>query len=118
MHRMYKMWCTENGHQIQENYAFYKRTFATRFNLKIHKPKKDVCNFCSVYTNTPEQARSDEEISNYQKHQKEKEIARACKSSLKGAGKQLEKTVVAAFDFEKTLLSIWASLIFLLFAKT
>jgi len=32
----------------------------TRFNLKFHKPKKDVCDLCSSFDSTPEETRSGE----------------------------------------------------------
>ena len=52
MHRRYKKWYAEKGIETQESYDFYHRTFQTRFNLKMKKPKKDVCDLCTDYENT------------------------------------------------------------------
>ena len=40
MHRMYKKWFTEKGTETHKSYDFYLKTFQTRLNLKMHKPKK------------------------------------------------------------------------------
>ena len=59
MLRMYTEWCDEQGINA-ENYVFYKRVFNEHFDLNFHKPKKDECDKCTSFNNTPEDARSEE----------------------------------------------------------
>ena len=94
MHRMNKKWCTEKGIETQESYDFHRRTFQTRFNLKMHKPKKDVCDLCTAY----------EQVLVYKLRQAKKKSAREYKAQLKEVGEKEEGSAVAAFDLKKTLL--------------
>ena len=74
MHRMYTECCDEQGINA-ENYAFYKRVFNEHFDLKFHKPKKDECDKCTSFNNTPEDAQSEEVCVEQEEHIKEKELA-------------------------------------------
>ena len=103
MHRMYTECCDEQGINA-ENYAFYKRVFNEHFDLKFHKPKKDECDKCTSFNNTPEDAQS-EEVCVEQEHIKEKELARKKKEDLKEESAQSKTHLTAAFDLEKVLLS-------------
>ena len=59
MHKMYSEWCAEYGHEV-ENYNFYARVFREKFNLKFQKPKKDTCDKCETFSNTPITGRRNE----------------------------------------------------------
>ena len=105
MHRMYKEWCNEQGYTV-ESEDFYRNIFKTKFNLKFNKPKKDACDICVSYANTPADLRTKEMEEELQQHIKEKEMARDLKNNLKEQAKlQPSKMVVAAFDMQKTLQS-------------
>lgn len=101
MHRMYVE--DHDGLDKVENYNFYLRVFTTRFNLKFHKNKKDKCNSCESFKNTPEDIRTEEQIDKNDKHLDEKENARLYKARMKEEGKK-SNVIAAAFDLEKVLL--------------
>ena len=50
MHTMYIKWCAEMDYHI-ESYDFYRRVFLEKFDLKFHKPKKDMCDTCEGFKN-------------------------------------------------------------------
>ena len=102
MHRMYV--AEHTGDAKVENYDFYNRVFRERFNLKFHKNKKDTCDKCQNYDNTPEEQRTEEQIAEHDLHLDEKENARQVKECKKEEG-QKKEVMTAAFDLEKVLLS-------------
>ena len=55
MYSMYEQWCrSSNPPKKAESYDFYRRTFNTKFKLKFHTPKKDQCDACESFKNTPD----------------------------------------------------------------
>ena len=48
------------GDQKPENYAFYLSVFTQWFILKFQKNKKDKCNQCEGFHNTPEDMRTED----------------------------------------------------------
>lgn len=104
MHQMYVQWCEEKNF-VAENYAFYKRVFNEHFDLKFQKPKKDQCDKCTTYKNTPVEARSDEAIAEQEHHISEKKLAREHKEKMKQEACKSKTTLTAAFDLEKVLLA-------------
>lgn len=74
------------------------------YNLGFHKPKKDLCDLCTTYTQTPANERSDELIERYENHQKNKKLARENKENDKIRA-QNDEIHVACFDLEQILLT-------------
>ena len=85
------------------DYKFYHRVFLERFNLKFQKNKKDNCDKCEAFNNTPVDQRTADAIEEHDQHIDEKELARDFKSKMKVEGEK-EGVVSAAFDLEKVLL--------------
>jgi len=104
MHRLYLEWCAEKDY-IPENYSFYKRVFHEHFNLKFQKPKKDLCDKCTAFKNTPTEARTKDACDQHEKHIKQKKLAREFKESMKNEANKSTKVLTAAFDLEKVLLA-------------
>ena len=101
MHRMYV--AERQGDEKAENYAFYFSVFSKRFNLKFQKNKKDKCNQCESFQNTPEDIRTEDQKEKQDLHLDEKENAREFKQKKKEEGKK-NNVITAAFDLEKVLL--------------
>ena len=51
-HDIYVKWCDENDYKVK-NYSFFARVFREKFNLKFQKWKKDACDSCKIFKNTP-----------------------------------------------------------------
>ena len=101
MHRMY----VEDGKDQErvETYDFYVRVFTEKFNLKFQKPKKDQCDKCEGFKNTPEELKTPEMVEDHDKHIDEKENAREFKATMKKEGTN-DNVLTSAFDLEKVLL--------------
>ena len=104
MYRMYVEWCQENGTAVVEDYKFYNKVFRERFDLKFQKPKKDQCDRCCDFNNTPMLARTSEIIESQEKHLSEKELAREFKGNCKKEAATNPSILVCAFDLEKVQL--------------
>ena len=70
--------------------------------MKFHIPKKNCCDFCVAYNNSPN--KSAELIEKYDLHQAQKNQCRKKKEELKALGKACRNTLVAVFDLQKTFL--------------
>lgn len=103
MHGMYVKWCGEKGYVV-ENYDFYSRVFRERFDLRFQKPKKDECDRCTDFNNTPVEARTEEMIDQQERHVTDKEMAREHKIQMKEQAQNHPNIIAAAFDLEKVLL--------------
>ena len=104
MYRLYCEWCKATAFEAA-SYGWYYNVFKTQFNLKFHKPKKDQCDECVGYYNTPKHLLTDEMKSKQQKHIAEKELARLHKDNMKKEVANDATILVAGFDFQRTLLS-------------
>ena len=98
MHRMYVE--EHDGIGEVENYNFYFRVFNEKFNLKFHKNKKDKCNQCEEFKNTPVELRTEDQIEKHDSHLDEKSNARDYKELKKKEGEK-DNVITAAFDLEK-----------------
>lgn len=106
MHNMYVQWCrSSNPLKQEESYDFYRRTFNTRFKLKFHAPKKDQCDICESYKNTPSELKTEDLEKSHNCHIVEKNKARLFKQKMKEESKQDATTSAIAFDYQKTLLT-------------
>lgn len=80
----------------------YRDIVNSHFNLTFHIPKKDTCDQCHSFQQT--ENRSEELITEYEEHQKNKIIARHLKKSDKTKAMQSNGTIICAtFDFQKVL---------------
>jgi len=102
MHRMYVE--EHDGNGKVEDYKFYHRIFTERFNLKFQKNKKDQCDKCEGFKNTPDDKKTPEMIAEHDMHIDEKASARDLKAEMKLQGKD-DGVVSSAFDLEKVLLA-------------
>lgn len=104
MHRLYLEWIDTN-HQYNQTCKATKRQyeiiFNTKFNLSFHKPKKDLCEICSIY-HTSDDVRKEQLKADYEKHLKEKQMVRQLKEQEKEKFCS-DDSVVACFDLEKVL---------------
>ena len=78
MHRMY----VEEHDGKVENYNYLK-VFNEKFNLKFHKNKKDKCNQCEGFKNTPVELRTEDQIEKHDSHLDERSNARDYKELKK-----------------------------------
>ena len=100
MYRLYCEWCKATAFEAA-SYGWYYNVFKTQFNLKFHKPKKDQCDECVGYYNTPKHLLTDEMKSKQQKHIAEKELARLHKDNMKKEVANDATILVAGFDFQR-----------------
>ena len=103
MHRIYTKWCAETGYEPR-SYKSYAEIFNKRFNLKFKKPKKDLCDTCTTFENTPANLRTSEIREAQEKHISDKELARTIKDGVKYLATKDKETSGVAFDLEKVLL--------------
>jgi len=106
MYRLYLEHMAEKNPQVKvASERQYRDIFNTCFNIEIHRPKKDLCDECVRYDNTPPNLRTDEleaahaeHVFNYKYAQKMK------KDDTEEARKQTNTTLcVMCFDYEKLL---------------
>ena len=114
MHRMYV--AEHDGKSEVENYAFYSKVFNEKFNIKFQKNKKDTCNKCEGFKNTPVEIRTEEQIDSHDQHYDEKENAREYKELKKKEGKK-DNVVTGAFDLQGCPLPTWTNIQLLLLKK-
>lgn len=80
----------------------YRDIVSKHFNLGFHMPKKDICDTCHIYRNKINS--TENEISMYEKHIRNKNIARKLKNNDKDAAIHSNgKIITAVFDFQKVL---------------
>ena len=103
MHRMYIQWCAFNDYSVK-NYDTYYMIFKQHFNLRFKKPKKDQCDTCTAYKNTPNDLITDEMRSHQTKPLHDKELVRQYKENKKLNATSNDDILIAVFDFQKTLL--------------
>ena len=102
MYQWYTTWCAANGF-VHENYRFYHNVFQTRFNLKFQKPKKDKCDACTEFTNTPADKRTSEYVDSHNHHLVCKDIVREIKKGVKVLSARDPLTSGCAFDLQKVM---------------
>ena len=103
IYRLYLNWCSDRN-KHPESKGLYYRVFTSRFNLKFNKLKKDACDNCTSYHNTPEESKTEKLIADYDAHIQEKNLARECKAMMKEKAKENDWITAAAFDMHKVLL--------------
>ena len=103
MYRLYSDWCNEQNINA-ETKGLYYRTFHSRFNLKFNKLKKDACDMCTSYKNTPEELKREAIREEFNCHIAEKIKAREHKTAMKGKAREYSWVSAAAFDMQKVLL--------------
>lgn len=102
MHRLYLCWASENLHGVKTASLYqYSNIFNSKFNLSFFKPKKDLCQICSIYENADNNHKKDLQ-ENYENHLKNKSLVRKIKNDEKSSSDPKTKTV-AVFDLEKVL---------------
>lgn len=102
MHRLYVVWMSENLNAVKVASLYqYSNIFNSQFNLSFFKPKKDMCQICSLYENA-DVDRKIELKDNYESHLKNKSLIRKIKDDEKSSSNPETKTV-AVFDLEKVL---------------
>ncbi|CAG9793362.1 unnamed protein product [Diatraea saccharalis] len=105
MFKLYLDWCCENNYSNKVKTVRQYRDIVNA-NLKIgfYLPKKDQCDVCHQFKNTPNP--SDEIKDNFNKHQTEKEISRKLKLESKMFAISNNKIACSiVFDFQKVLNS-------------
>lgn len=101
MYKLYSEWYDSDKYDNKANIRQYRDIVNDNFNLAFHKPKKDQCEVCHVFTNN--QFPSEEEKQTFLAHQDHKKKARALKQTDKDEAIQNTKIVAATFDFQKVL---------------
>ncbi|KAK3914291.1 Otogelin [Frankliniella fusca] len=104
MWRLYKEWMAKEkaGEQIKSE-KYYRRIFNTKFNIVFHQPKKDLCDFCTVYT-LSSNAQKAAMQAKYDLHLQHKANAkRARKEDEKYALENKTTVCYAIFDLQKVL---------------
>ena len=105
--RMFNLYCEWFDSDKYRNKASTKRQYRdilnANFNIGFHKPKKDLCDICHVYSN--KEIPTEEEKSVFLKHQSAKKAARLLKQPDKNEALSNKEIVAATFDFEKVLVT-------------
>ena len=104
MYRMYIRWCqAQNRTPVKE--SAYRTILREKFNLKFQKPMNDRCDFCDGLENIAESDMDSDFAAEKKIHEEEKRLCFKLKEDMKLRAQMDEKFAIAAFDFEKTLLS-------------
>jgi hypothetical protein len=98
MHRLYLEWAKDKGLSKVATLRQYRDQF-NMMNISFFVPRKDQCNHCSSYDNTPIENRSETQIAKYNRHINDKQTVRDIKSSEKAKALVDSSFVVATFDF-------------------
>ncbi|GFO32251.1 DNA repair protein rhp54 [Plakobranchus ocellatus] len=97
MHRLYA-----EGRPNALSLTSYKTSFYSEYNIGFHKPKKDVCDFCSTHLQA---IKVDPNINQeaYLQHRKGIDTIRQSKKSIKRRVRQTNDEAGATFDLEEVL---------------
>ncbi|CAH2096785.1 unnamed protein product [Euphydryas editha] len=105
--RMYKLYCEWFDAEKYSSKATTKRQYRevvkANFNLALHRPKKDKCDVCHVFSN--KSSKTAEETAAFDLHQLRKNKARELKNLDKKDAEVNNNLVTATFDFQKVLIS-------------
>lgn len=103
MFTMYKEWFDSQKYSVQANTERqYRDIVNENFNLAFFCPKKDQCDQCHTFHNISNPTQ--EQKSEFERHQQKEKTARSMKHKDKEIAKQSGgSTVSAVFDFEKVL---------------
>lgn len=102
MFRLYLNHCKESQINTVATARQYRDILNTEFNIGFFKPKKDQCDYCSVYNFSDDKKKADMQ-KEYEYHIKNKIIARELKNSDKNAAISDKSLCVACFDLQKVL---------------
>lgn len=101
LYKMYVQHCTsENRRAVGE--GVFKTTFRQNFNIGFHKPKKDKCNVCESYKNTPVEERTVQQERAMKLHNEEKDVIKATFKSDQEASNN-NGHLCTTFDLQKVL---------------
>ncbi|XP_052122519.1 uncharacterized protein LOC127749229 [Frankliniella occidentalis] len=104
MYRLYRVWMSKvkPNDQVKAE-TFYRSVFNTKFNLGFHKPKKDMCDMCSVFDlcNAAQKAKLQEKFDMHLKHKNDAKVAR--KADREYAQEKKDTVCYAIYDLQKTL---------------
>lgn len=107
MHAEYVNWMSSNyPEKPVASLRQYRDVFNLEFNISFFLSKKDVCDECTTWNNTPEEQRQAIQ-DKYRQHLDNKDLVNAMKESdtKLARNKETGKTlVVAHFDYEKNLI--------------
>lgn len=78
----------------------FSKIFNEEFNISFFSPKKDLCNLCESFKNTPDDPTLTEK---YDDHQYEKVISRINKDLGKGNARENTSFIVACFDLQAVM---------------
>lgn len=105
MWKMYKEWMVKEkpGQQIKSE-KYYRKIFCTRFNIGFHKPKKDLCEMCTVYnlSSTAQKKKMQDKYDTHIGHKQKAKIRRAADKVY--ASNNKDKVCYVIFDLQKVLL--------------
>ncbi|CAG4936711.1 unnamed protein product [Colias eurytheme] len=104
MFMLYKEWIHENASKYSNparTIRQYRDIVNNHFNIGFHAPRKDQCDICHVYKNSPKPV-PETEFKTYSDHIRNKEIARALKNKYKEISiSDYDKTLTTTYDFQK-----------------
>lgn len=104
MYGLYKVWMRSNRPEDSiRGEKFYRNIFNTRFNLGFHRPKKDLCDLCTVYDLSSAAMRAKLQ-DKYDLHISNKAKAKAARKKDKEKAKQDKTICYGIFDLQKVLI--------------
>jgi len=83
--------------------SVFERIFRDEFNIGFHCPKKDKCNECEKFKNTPTEMHSDEMKQEYEQHQLEKNATYEEHKRDQELRNENRDVLCASFDMQKVL---------------
>lgn len=102
MYRLYNEYCTDAQIIEKTTIRHYRDIFNQGFNISFFKPKKDQCDFCSVY-NLSDDKKKLEIKTEYNTHIKNKTLVRELKDVDKIIATDDKTVCVTCFDLQKVL---------------
>lgn len=102
MYRLYTDYCTDAQIIERATIRQYRDIFNEEFNISFFKPKKDQCDFCSVYSLSDDKKKLEIQRE-YDTHIKNKTLARELKDADKIIATDDKTVCVACFDLQKVL---------------
>ncbi|XP_060554953.1 uncharacterized protein LOC132715878 [Ruditapes philippinarum] len=100
LYDLYKERCCMNNY-VPQSIHTYRHIFNTQFNIAFNKPLKDQCDICSTIKNINENKENSMSNFEFERHIKNKNLARKEKEADKSSAKSNESFVAACFDLQQ-----------------
>ncbi|XP_053395869.1 uncharacterized protein LOC128556009 [Mercenaria mercenaria] len=102
MYELYVEQCHKNNY-VPASLHKYRQIFNTQFNIAFNKPLKDQCDLCAEFHSTPDNEKSHLMVKKFERHIRNKNLARQSKDADKSLSQANPSHVTACFDLQQVI---------------